>query len=94
MVCGHGLIKVPILFFENTYSYFNSISHNKYFKTYKEFFINKIKLNKIKAIYIIKPLWGGNDVLENTINSDCFTLNSITKIVNLYNLKNCEDIIK
>ena len=100
IITDYQFISVILSIYDNSpsqvwFDYHTSpIKGSKYFKTYKEFFINKIKLNKIKAIYIIKPLWGGNDVLENTINSDCFTLNSITKIVNLYNLKNCEDIIK
>ena len=64
----------------------------KYFSTYKNFFINKIKKNNIKVIYVIKPMWGGHDVVEKPLNKNCYEIKNKTKILNKYILLNCNDL--
>ena len=68
----------------------NPNEDSKYFNTYKNFFINRLKENKIKIIYIVKPLWGGN-IIEKSIDSSCFTKNEVTKILDRYTIKECDD---
>ena len=67
---------------------------SKYFENYKKFFINKLKKNEIKIIYVVKPLWGGNEVLETIVDSDCFVKNRVTEILDTYLIKYCSDFIK
>ena len=70
----------------------NQKSESKYYKTYKEFFIKNLKVNKIKKAYLVKPLWGGNEVFENGLNSDCFEKKKITEILDVYFLKECNEL--
>ena len=45
---------------------------HKYFNIYKNFFIEKLKENKIEVVYTIKPLWGDDDVLKNILDESCY----------------------
>ena len=62
---------------------------NKYFKNYKTFFINKLKEQKIKNIYIIgqSKLKHFNIIFNDKKN--CFELNKINEILTKVTLKNC-----
>ncbi len=62
------------------------------FKIYKEFSINKLKENKIEIVYIIKPLWGGNDVFENGLSKNCYTKKEITEVLDSYLLQQCKEL--
>ena len=35
---------------------------------YKKFLIDKLKKNEIEVVYIIKPLWAGNDIIEKGLD--------------------------
>ena len=75
------------------YSYHvNPGKKDKYYKIYKEFFINKLKENKIQIVYIIKPLWGGSKVFEESINSECLSKNKINEIMDAYLLIKCDEL--
>ena len=63
-----------------------AIGH-EYFNTYRNFFINKLVENKIQIVYIIKPLWGDNNVLETIIDKDCVKKKSLTDILDSYLLE-------
>lgn len=65
---------------------------HKYFKIYKDFFINRLKENKIEIVYTIKPLWGDNDVLKNVLNDNCFKKNKINDILDSHTLLNCDQL--
>ena len=40
----------------------------KYFNTYKTFFTKKLKENNIEVVYLVKPMWGGDDVFEKPLS--------------------------
>jgi len=64
------------------------MKNNKYFTNYKNLFINSIKENEIKVIYIVHPL--ENSVIYNYLNKECFTEKEIFKVLKSYELKMCE----
>jgi len=66
----------------------------KYYETYKDFFINKLKDNEIEIAYTVKPLWGGDEVFEFDIDEKCFSKNEVTPILVTYLLKDCEELRK
>ena len=61
----------------------------KYYNIYKKFFVNKIIENDIKIIYVVRPLWGGKNTVENVLNANCFLKKNITKILDSYLLIKC-----
>jgi len=65
---------------------------SKYFKKYKQLFVNQLKENKIEIAYLIKPLWQSNEVFENGLNINCFKKIKITEILDSYILQECEDL--
>ena len=71
----------------------NQDKKSRYFKSYKKLLINQIKKNKIKIVYLIKPLWGGNLIFEKGLNENCYNKVKITDILDSYLLKDC-DILK
>ena len=69
-----------------------AINH-KYFQTYRNFFVNQLIKNKIQVVYIIKPLWGDDNVLETIIDNNCIKKTSLTDILDIYFLE-CRKISK
>ena len=65
---------------------------NKYFEIYRNFFITKLKENKVEIVYIIKPLWGGDNVLKSVLNENCLEKKIITDILESQLLLKCEDL--
>ena len=63
---------------------------SKYFTSYKNLLINKIKDNKIKVIYTINPV--NNSDIYDYIDKDCFEENKVTKILTSYEIKSCKAI--
>ena len=43
-----------------------------YYNIYKKFFIEKFKENDVEVVYLIKPMWGGEKIIENVLNSNCY----------------------
>ena len=65
---------------------------SKYFKKYKQLFINQLKENKIKVTYLIKPLWQSNEVFEEGLSKNCMKKMRITEILDGYLLQPCEEL--
>ena len=65
---------------------------SKYFKKYKQLFINQLKKNKIKIAYLIKPLWQSNEVFEEGLSKNCMKKIRITEILDGYLLQPCEEL--
>jgi len=65
---------------------------HKYFEIYRNFFITKLKENKIEIVYIIKPLWGGDNLLKSVLNENCVEKKIITDILESQLLLKCEDL--
>ena len=72
----------------------NPSKNSKYFKLYKDFFIEKINENEIKVIYVVKPLWGGDRIIEKPLSKNCFKKVGITEILDKYTLLKCDDLKK
>ena len=62
-------------------------ANQKYFQIYRNFFVNKLIKDKIEVVYIIKPLWGDDNVLENIIDNSCIKKTSPTDILDVYFLE-------
>jgi len=69
----------------------NPTKESKYFNKHKNFLNDRLKKNDIEVIYIIKPLWGGDNVLEKSLNKTCHKI-QITEILDKYLLKECDDL--
>jgi hypothetical protein len=65
---------------------------SKYFEIYRKFFIDKLKENKIEIVYIIKPLWGEDNILKSVLNENCVEKKIITDILESQLLLKCEDL--
>ena len=65
---------------------------SKHFKKYKKFFIEKFKENKVKVVYVIKPMMGGDKIIENVLDSSCYSKKVFNKMLNIYKILNCNDI--
>ena len=63
-----------------------------HFKKYKKFLINHLNKNKTKIVYIIKPLWGGNEVFEEGLDKSCLKKTKITEILDSYLLQQCVEL--
>ena len=48
--------------------------------------------NDIEIAYLIKPLWGGNNVFEKGLSANCYNKVEITKILDSYTIKDCDDL--
>ena len=99
IITDYQFISVILSFYDNSPSQVWFVNHvvnqdkkSKFFKIYKEFSINKLKENKIEIVYIIKPLWGGNDVFENGLSKNCYTKKEITEVLDSYLLQQCKEL--
>ena len=99
IITDYQFISVILSIYDNSPSQVWFINHilnqeknSKYFKIYKSFFINKLKENKIEIAYIVKPLWGGDDVFEKGLNKNCIKKMKITEILDSYLLQQCEEL--
>ena len=70
----------------------NQKKDSEYFKSYKKLLINQINKNKIKIVYLIKPLWGGNDIFEKGLENSCYKKIKITEIMDSYIIQDCKDL--
>ena len=68
------------------------IKGEKYFEVYKNFFVEKLKENKIEIVYTLKPLYFDKDVLDPILNKNCFEKNKLTDILDSYLLLDCDDL--
>ena len=68
------------------------VKGHKYFEIYRNFFINKLKENKIEIVYTIKPLWGDDDVLDSILDNKCVKKSKITDILDSHLLLDCKDL--
>ena len=59
---------------------------------YRNFFISKLKENKIEIIYTVKPLVGDDDVLETILSKNCVKKTQMTDILDTHLLLECEDL--
>ena len=67
---------------------------DKYYKIYQNFFLNRLKENKVEVVYLVKPLWAGNNtIFEETINHECYKKNNLTEILDIYVLLKCEELM-
>ena len=70
----------------------NEKKESKYYKIYKSFFVNKLRENEIEIVYMIKPLWTGNDFFEKGLDKKCLKKTKITEILDSYLLKQCVEL--
>ena len=63
---------------------------NKYFDSYKNFFVNIIKTNNIEVIYLIDPVTKSN--VYDYLSKNCYYEKQMTKILYRYELRTCNEI--
>ena len=66
--------------------------NSEFYKKYNSFFSNKVKTNNIKKVYVIKPLWGGDKIFEDSLNQECYTKTKVTDILDVFTLHECDDL--
>jgi len=68
-------------------------SDNKYFKSFKRFFIKKLNENNINVIYIVNPFYVNNENnILSILSNECYQKSEVTDILNSYVLTNCSDL--
>ena len=65
---------------------------NKYFLNWKNFYLNKLNENKIKIVYMIKPLAGETDPLKNILSDNCFKKEKLTDIIEVFIINKCSEL--
>jgi hypothetical protein len=70
----------------------NPSKESIYYDIYRSFFIGKFKENNVQVVYLIKPLWGGNDIFEKVFDTRCYKKNKISEMLDIYTLLPCEDL--
>jgi hypothetical protein len=72
----------------------NGVSHplieNKYFTDFRRFFIKKIKDNKIKVIYTIKPV--DASFLKDILEEKCIKTSNVNNMLNIHSVLNCDKL--
>ena len=63
-----------------------------YYDIYRSFFIEKFKENNVQVVYLIKPLWGGNDIFEKVLDTECYKKDKVSEMLDIYTLLPCEDL--
>ncbi len=72
----------------------NHDKDSKFYKNYKKLLVNKIKKNKIKIVYLIKPLFETEKIFEKSINVNCYKKLEITETLDAYLIQECNDLKK
>ena len=72
----------------------NPNASSEYFNAYKKFFIDKLVENEIEVAYLVKPLWGGNQVFEIPFEQNCMKKENLTEILDIYFLSDCKGFKK
>lgn len=65
---------------------------SKFFKSYKNLLINKIKKHKIEIFYLIKPFWNDDKLFEKGLDKNCFKKTQLTEILDAYLLQECDEL--
>ena len=98
IITDYQFISVVLSIYDNSPSqvwfgyHVNPIKNSQYYEEYKNFVIQKIKENKIEIIYVVKPLWGGNEIIENAIEGNCLKKNNITDVLVRYKILKCKEL--
>ena len=80
----------PVRFWYEYHGY--PTKENKYHSNYRNFFIDKLKNNKIEIVYTIKPLYGDKNVLKDILEEDCLIKETHTKILDSKTITKCESL--
>ena len=70
------------------------VKNQKFFNTYRNFFISKLKENNIQVVYTVKPLEGDTDVIKPILDINCYEKEMLTDILDRHVLKKCDDLKK
>mgnify|MGYP001182660249 CR=1 FL=1 len=68
------------------------VNGHRLYDYYREFFIETLKKERIKKIFLIKPVVGDNRIVENIFLDNCFSKIERTKILDIYDLNQCREI--
>ena len=69
----------------------NEDKKSRFFKSYKNLLINKIKKNNIEVFYLIKPFWSDDKIFEKGLSKHCYKKTKINEILDVYLLQQCDD---
>ena len=70
----------------------NPEKDSEHYDSYKKFFINKIKDRDAKVVYIVKPLWGGDDIFTRVLSKDCLKSEIKSEKLDSFILNMCTDL--
>jgi len=69
------------------------VPENEYHKYWKKFLLNKIKKEKIEAIFTVHPLEGESDIFKGLISKNCYTSEKINEILVVQKFNSCNEMI-
>ena len=98
LVTDYQFISVILSFYDNSPNKVWYTKHvypnkrNKYFNIYKTFFIDNIKNRKINAIYILKPMYGHDNVFRNILSTNCFRTIEVNDILEKHLIQKCDEL--
>ncbi len=98
IVTDYQFISVILSFYDNSPNKVWYTKHvypnkrNKYFNIYKTFFIDNIKNRKINAIYILKPMYGHDNVFRNILSTNCFRTIEVNDILEKHLIQKCDEL--
>ena len=65
---------------------------SKFFKSYQDLLINKIRENKIEIFYLVKPFWDDDKLFEKGLDKECFKKTNLTKTLDSYLIQKCDKL--
>ena len=65
---------------------------SKFFKSYQDLLINKIRENKIEIFYLVKPFWHDDKLFEKGLDKECFKKTNLTKTLDSYLIQKCDKL--
>jgi len=98
IITDYQFISVILSVYDNSPSqvwfgyHVNPEKGSKHYSLYKKFFISKIKDREIEIVYIIKPLWGGDDIFTRVLDKDCLQGEIKSKKLDSFILNKCNEL--
>ena len=68
------------------------IKGHRLYNYYRDYFINVLKKEGVKKIFVIKPIVGDDKIVENIFIDECYEKIDRTEILDIYNLERCSEI--
>ncbi len=68
------------------------IKGHRLYNYYRDYFINVLRKEGVKKIFVVKPIVGDDKIVENIFFDRCYEKIARTEILDIYNLERCSEI--